>query len=255
MYQQTLKHWRIAMPVNVILAVVWITTFMGLHLVDPYSYVVIYFSIPAIMVFLEKYCNEKKWYYILSALGLLALIGYYNVHIYLSEYGHNHLVVFGLALSVLAGGCALPYGKMSALYMEKLKGSATMVLAMRSYGVIVGCLIALVIYSFFKNVYTATTWDIHLAINLAIVVLASFILPVYFNQKGIGKVGPLLHSCIAASCPLFTFVLSIFFIVENKSSYYLQAGFIALAVTVLLIFPQIAKYRSNKRNQRRSSAG
>lgn len=237
MYRQAFKYLRASVVVNFLIAIIWVSGFVSLLFIAPFAYAVIFFSIPAIMVNIEKSYAERKGYYLFSALALIGLVLYYLLHVYLVNESHKMTALYGIAIAVLSGAVGLPYQKCAKRYLAYFRHSATMVLAVRSYGIILACGLTLFVLTLAGVHYLPAHWSHHLIGILILVVLLSFVLPLYLNQKGVGNAGPLLHSCIIASCPLITFILSYSLGVGHNLDHSLQSGMIALLITFFLILP------------------
>lgn len=210
-YCQLNNYKRLGLAMCLIVAIVWFCTFYSISLTGPFSFIMVYFTIPAILSnILLLYQNRQNYRHKLSILILsISIICYITLH---ANYATNFIQdIKGMFLAALGGLTGFAYLKLSYRFQQKTQLTATQILAIRSYVIIV-LFPLLVPSSAYKQFFQTSIrgW-----LLLAFLTFLTFIIPVYCNQKGIQQVGVEKHAIIIASCPIFAYILSQIFIKDQ----------------------------------------
>lgn len=211
LYAQVKKHWASVIAINAIIAIVWTCTFYSISLTNPFSSIMIYFATLAIISnAILLYRNQNIFQHTLAFLLItITLISYSILH---AIYALNTIRdIQGMLLAAISGVAIFFYQRITHHFHEVTKLNSTQVLAIRSFGIVVIApfLIPLEAYTQFAQA-PPQSWL--LLISLAIF---TFIIPIYCNQQGIQDSGVEKHSIIIASCPIFTYFLSLIFAKEG----------------------------------------
>jgi hypothetical protein len=237
-YIKFIETYKTSIAMNVSAGIVWVSTFIGLSIIDPYIYIVIYFIIPSAISFISTYRKNKSILDLISGLSLFIILGL-SVYLYVHEINHIHNIFYGISLALLGGVFSYIYRVQAKSYSLTTKCTASMVLCVRSYGIILFSATLLVFYP--KIHSNAIPFNLHIVTLLLVVTILSFIIPLYFNQKGIEIAGAKLHSIICASIPLITLILSEFghnqYVREETIGNYI----LAILISAFLILPGLIK--------------
>ncbi len=194
---------------NLTLAITWLCTFYGAKYLGAFVILFIFFMSSAIISYFVLMVSKKIFLYqfisVTGCLILLILVIYWKC-----ASQKNNEVYFGVFLGIIGGFASYLYRKLSYTLSAHCKLTTTQILAVRNFGIIlIGTIVsskasfALLNYKSFSYAF--------------LIAFISFIIPVYFNQKGITHVGPEQHSIIVANCPFATYFLDA--VVNNSWSY------------------------------------
>jgi hypothetical protein len=199
-YRQMFKATKDWLLNCAIVAVIWIVTFYGAKEADGFMFLFVYFITAAIISCVALLLHNAKISYsqLIGAIGLLALL---IIVVFIQQPPLKHLnYAYGILLAIIGGISAYIYRKMSYSLLNKSQLSASQILSVRFYGIILIAMIATPHNSFALLNFKSFIYTI-------IIAILSFLLPLYANQRGIINAGPEVHSIIGASCPLITYVL------------------------------------------------
>src|SRR3990167_6100002 len=59
-YRPFFIFWKRSIVLNLVVAIIWISVFLGLSMIDPYLYIVIYFVVSSIISFFIIFMRTKK---------------------------------------------------------------------------------------------------------------------------------------------------------------------------------------------------
>jgi hypothetical protein len=185
--------------INFIIAALWIASFYSLYYIDPFSYIFIFSSVPAIISTLVDKRNIFACTMLFSSLVLyLAVILTYVTHSSL-----------GILCALFAGFSSYAYRKINYFYAEKHNISASMCLAIRSYGIILLCTLVILYVNFFHpSIAIIYGKPSHILISILLVSIFSFILPLFVNQKALQKSGVYAHNLITSLIPFMVILVS-----------------------------------------------
>lgn len=235
-YNQLRKYWQLGFAMCFIVAIIWFCTFYSVSLTSPFSFIMVYFTVPAILSNLFLLCqNQQKYLHGLSVFILIVtLVSYTALH---AHYAPNLIQdIQGMLLAVLGGLTAFAYRKISYHFHQVTQLSATQILAIRSYGIvfIAPFLIPLSAYTQFWKA------SLHGWLLAAILAILTFIIPIYCNQQGIQQSGVEKHSIITASCPIFAYILSLLFIKDQLLPFPKLLFAFAISTSIGLVLSLIA---------------
>ncbi len=249
-YQSALHNWQQSLRINLLLLVIWVSMFYALSLINPYSFILIYFITPAIITYAIKCKHEPRYSTFIACVGLSLVACAYLLFFYGQSLFHTKQLI-GILLSTIGGVSAFYYRTCSARYSQMIPGGAVAILAVRSFGIIIGCIVGLALLSLLHQ-HPLTGLAVsngQLYLNLLIILILSFVLPLYLNQKGIEKCGPLIHSCIAAICPLSTLILACFFGFYHNHIPQVTLLFVSsVVIVILLLLPKINEMKYSLRS-------
>lgn len=219
--------------INLIVAGLWIGSFYSLYYIDPFSYIFIFSSIPAII---STYIDKRNP--IVGSLLLSALILYFTI--ILTHAPHSQL---GILCATLSGLFSYAYRRLNYFYTKKHQLSASMCLAIRSYGIIFLCTFIVFFIHWFHPATLLIYGKQHqILISIFIVTLFSFILPLYLNQKALQNSGVHAHNLITSLIPFMVILVSYFMGIEN--TYLIKFKIILSLIFSLLIVVSLNAYKS-----------
>lgn len=199
-YRQALSQKWSWLGINIIIAGMWLATFYGTAWAGGFNFIFIYFVTAAMISFFVLWRREHKKTstYLIAWIGLLALL---LVFMLLEQPKKLSLSYeLGIALSFIGGVCGYLYRKESYEFAGKTGLSATQILSIRFYGIIL-------IGIWFLPHHMTEIFNGIVLVQIFLIALFSFILPNYLNQVGILKVGAETHSIIVATCPMLTYLI------------------------------------------------
>lgn len=207
LYAIAYSDFSLTVMINLIVAGLWIGSFYSLYYIDPFSYIFIFSSIPAIIsIGIEK---QKVVVGSLLSLIFIAYLVILSIHV-----NHSYL---GILYALISGLFSYAYRRINYFYARKHQLSASMCLAIRSYGIIFLCPLIL----FYLHEMQPSTLLIYgnyhqILISMLIVTLFSFILPLYLNQKALQNAGVHAHNLITSFIPFMVILVSYFMGIENN---------------------------------------
>jgi hypothetical protein len=219
---QNKKIWLIVM---LIVLWMWLTTIFGPGLIGASFFNFIYFALLGILGFLftslKDFNKNKNKFYLGVTISLLLA---FSIIFFLTKNFDLNKVI-GILLALLGGVGSFVYFKQSQIFMRKTNFSASQVLAVRFY-------LAIFLLSFLSPFrQTITTLHFNQWLDLLMLTLATFIIPLYFSQKALEKISAETHAIINSFCPLITGVFQwVFFrdlAVFNIIIYFLYAFLIS----------------------------
>lgn len=232
-YQAIIREKLIWIAMVLMLAIDWISMVFASFYSDPFVAMAALFIATAVIGFLRLYLVQRKIIYLLSTGLLLLVIGLMLV-------GYNTLagksVIIGISLGLAAGVAFYGYIASSAELAARQKLSSLAVLATRFWGVF---LIAVVVVK----------WELVLALNvrqyleLLLVSLGALIIPIYFNQQAIAKLGAELTAVFISLVPPLTYLIYIIYL----GHFNLLNGIICASITAALLLPKLLLLINNRR--------
>ena len=237
MYQRIRENIALFIKVNFLIGVIWVAAFAALKFINPISYCVVYFATPAICAFINIYWHNKRLSFLLTGIGLLIVLFVFVVGVLLKQPTISNAL--GLVITFIGGFTGYIYKKVSYKYSQHMGGAPTIVLATRGFGIIGISLIVLLGFTFSGMPVMSTHWSEQLMAIFIVVVVLTFLLPVYLNQKGIEAVGPKKHSLLVALCPLFTFIIAAAFLQHKMHDINMFSGVIVVLIAALLSAPYV----------------
>ncbi|MED7818911.1 MULTISPECIES: hypothetical protein [unclassified Francisella] len=233
-YASFLKTYQASIAINISAGILWISTFIGLSIIDPYIYMVIYFIVPSVIALVGEYSTNRNKMSLISGVSLFAIL-IISIYLYIGAFT-SRSVIYGISIALVGGISSYIYRIQAKSYSLKTQFSTSMVLCVRSYGIILICTFIIIFYPKNYSEFMSIFFNAHTVTFLLVVIVLSFIVPLYFNQKGIEKSGAKIHSIICASIPLLTLILSEFghnqYIKEETLKNYILAALITIFLTL-----------------------
>lgn len=223
-YVACYKHWGTFLLMSFVLGVDWTSMVYATHLSDPFIAMSALFITLALIGFIVQYRKYHSWYYLFGGLLLIAslvlLISSYQI-------ANTRNVFQGLFLGMLAGIAFYIYIVQSDKLSKQANLSAVEILATRFwvlFFVSSG-------YLYGKNLHDilAANWMLLLFISFA-----SLIIPIYFNQKAIQKLGPSVAAILISFVPPVTYAFQVW----HQGSYELINVVICIITSSALILPR-----------------
>lgn len=232
-YRALWKEKAIWLAMTIALAVDWISMVFAGYYSDPFVAMAALFIATAMMGFASLYYRQRKIIYLLSC-GLLALVLGLLLIAYTTVTGKS--VVIGILLGIIAGVAFYGYIASSAALAIRRGLNSLSVLATRFWGMF---LIALV----------CAKWELVLLLNfrqyleLLLVSLGALIIPIYFNQQAIAKLGAELTAVFISLVPPLTYLIYIIYL----GQFNMLNGIICLSITLALLLPKLLLIINNRR--------
>lgn len=228
-YKKCWQHKSDWLLLSLTITFVWIGTFYGTMYIGIFGFLYIYFLTSGILGFVFKQITEKNFFSVklISIIGLVALL---LIFILLQENSSstNHIYRIGVAYSLLAGLAGFSYSKSSYILFQKTHLTSSHILAIRFYGIVLFSLFFLPAHP----LSYLTTQDLLLIVGIS---LFNFILPLYFGQLAILKMGPENATIIFATCPIAAYFIE-GFILHHWLPYMLP---ISIACSFFLALPYL----------------
>jgi drug/metabolite transporter (DMT)-like permease len=210
-YYQLRKYWSFAITINSLVFIIWLSTFYSISLTNPFSFIMIYFAVPALISnIILLYRNQQIIQHGLAILLITAtLISYIVLH---ALHVINRIQdIQGELLAGVGGLAAFAYRKTSFHFHQATQLSSTQILAIRSFGIIIVTPFLIPLHTYIQFWQASP----HSWLLLIFLSFFTFIIPIYCNQQGIILSGVEKHSIIIASCPIFAYFLSLIFVKEQ----------------------------------------
>lgn len=226
--------------VNFLISAVWIFTFLGLYLLPPDIYILITFTLMASLAFFNLFRSKGHWPELVAAAGLVLIVFVLST-IYLIHTAFAEKSLLGILVGVLSGVSYYQYQKHSFALSQVFGGVPSIVLVVRSFGIILISLGIVIILLCLHRPLNSQSWSISTWGLLFIVSLTTFILPIYLNQVGLEKLGPQKHSIFMALTPIITVLLTAATLSIALSPLFMSLLYLSIMAFVFLTFPLLTK--------------
>ena len=237
-YKQLLHDKLNFLLVNLTVMVMWGCSFYSVYFVGPFSYLFIFFSTAAVFGFFFK-LNESellRWPRLISLVTIILIIVGYILYV---ENHSRENYIFGDILALLSGSMSYAYSKSSFVFSKKTHLTATQILSVRFFALLIfGVLLCLFAPQ------TAIRFDLDIIWRVILLAALAFILPLYFFQKAILKIGPEGQTIFNALTPAVTYLLVFILQKEFHFFQFLTSIFLAFMLVFPSIFTFIHKYRA-----------
>ena len=211
LYKAFFNNLKFSLLINFFMIGVWMSTFYGLSYIDPFTFTLFYSCIPAVFASFVLMLKHKSIVFgVLNVMLVAVLVLYWLRGCGDDSTSCRHLIT-GIPIAIVGGVFSYFYRKSSKEYADRTNFSPTAVLAVRSYGIVAGCLLMVVLIvsrGGSDAVFYSGEFSGNAMILMATVTVFSFICPLYLNQKGIQSTGHIMHSCIASLTPFCTWSVS-----------------------------------------------
>ena len=184
-YKKFSAHKQLWLLVNILVFVMWLFAYLGIQYSNANFFNLIFFMVLGLIAA----CNNKQ--IIKSLVIIVPLLIAALTHM---QYG------LGFIFAVIGGVAGYYYNVTSKKLIDKTQASATQLLAVRFF-------VILIVLIPFLPTHSIQLLSLHHLALLFIVAICSFIIPLYLSQKGLIKLGVKHHSALLTFTPFMTFVL------------------------------------------------
>lgn len=179
----------------------WITTFYALSQINPFVFLFTYFSSSAIVGAFFQYLKTKQHASMMIAiLLLLMLFIFFEFH----HVGYSFSLVAGISSAIASAFFGYGYRRTSVTFSQKTKLSATGVLAVRFYLLL---LIAFILSLMQKQFGVI---NLHVGVQFIVLSVVTFLIPLYCMQRSVLLIGAEYFSILTSLCPAITAILMLY---------------------------------------------
>lgn len=221
-YLACLHHKTLFLTMSLALGTDWACMVYATHLSDPFIAMASLFTTLAIMGFIKLFFTTRSFANLLS-IFLLCISLYVLKSTY--EVKASQHVIYGLILGATAGIAFFIYIILSDALSKRGQLSTMQLLATRFWVLFLGSLFFLPS----KPVWTVIQ---HNALPLLWVSFGSLIIPIYFNQQAIKKLGPARSSILISFVPPITYLFDALYNHQLILSNLMVCGIITLALVL-----------------------
>lgn len=224
-----LPRMRIAVMLGPLLAVAAVVAFFGLDLIAPGTYVVIFYTYPAMVAIIALFMGERlsSWGWVALALTLVG-IGLSAPDFSEGMRGENLPGVLLALLNALV--VAVYYIISNRLLRGRANTTAAVVRA--SAWIVTGALVSLVGAALLAGITVPQSQDVWA--NLLALALVSTLLPIFALNIGIQKLGPTRAAIFGTIEPLTTSLLALIFLGEIMQPIQWLGGLVIVVSVILL---------------------
>jgi hypothetical protein len=236
-YKKCCKHKTDWLLICANVLITWVVTFYGSAKLGSFGFIFITFITAAIISFglLQIQQREISGIYCFTLISLLIVLMVGVRELWAQNFIYS---ITSFWLGIIGGIFSYLYRRQSYIFSQKTGLKATQVLAIRFYGVLL-----------ITGFLTSHDWlQVNLRILLSMLLLSFivFIIPIFFNQKGITQIGAEQHSIISATCPAFTYLVEAI----HKGNWSNSILLIGLIASFLLMLPYFYNYLRTLRKSR-----
>lgn len=245
-FQKTLKNLKTVTKLNITTVFNWLLLFYPLKFIEPTVGISIYVAIRPITTFFltfKDYSTKKEkltelFFCLIIAFVLMLII--YDDFSRITDSTSELINIFLVVIAAISGSLTSIY----AFDLSKKNFVTSQVLSVRFILLIISSLILA-----FVNSYTIYITE-PTFLRLLVVTIISVVLPMYFLQKGLENVGPMLVAYLIPFIPIFTCLIQIFYFHE-KVRYFELSLIIFLAISIFfLVFFKKRPANGQKRNSK-----
>lgn len=207
------------------LAVDWWTIVLACYFSDPFVAMAALFIAVAVVGFARLWLNQRKWRFLVSC-GLLVTASVLLVLFYTVSASKS--VMIGFILGAIAGCAFYVYVASSERLALRCGFSSLQILATRFWVLFISALIGI----FFISPFGLTVHDV---ILLIVISFGSLIIPIYFNQQSIAKLGAATTSIVISLVPPITYVF--YLLVYWQIS--LINTLVCILITLAILLPKL----------------
>ena len=225
------QHKSIYIWMSIGLALDWVCMVYASYVADPFIAMAALFISLAIIGFIRLNLIQKSRKRLISLILLIVSLILLELF-YVVPVGHS--IGLGILLGMLAGGAFYLYILNSAKLASSGGLNSLQVLATRFWLLWVVALVMVPKLELWSKLST------HLS-ELILISFASLIVPIYFNQRAIQKLGAELTAIFIGLVPPVTFVC---YVIYTHEFHWLN-GVVCLIITIALLLPTIFKPRTS----------
>lgn len=229
--------------INVVTAIIWITTFEALKYIDPILYIALFMGLMPIVTYLINSFSHKSKLDFIPIVASILITFILALIIFLDKKSALNVGITqfyrGVILTVISSIASSIYMFYSRHMESNLALKSSQIVAVRFY--------LLILYSgiiCFHHDYLIQIHNIRY-IDFLLLALLSSIIPMYSIQKSISYIGPMKTSFIVPFTPVFTYLI-LFFTHHVQSMWLL---FLLSLLTIILIYNSMHAGRISKANQ------
>ena len=233
-YTACLKHRLTYLAMAAALGVDWVSMLYASYLADPFIAMAALFIALALVGFGKLFMHNRSVLYLISILllciSLLALFFSYQVK------AHQHPGL-GILLGFTAGVAFYVYIANSHTLTQKGGLTSMQLLATRFWVLFIGAAICVP----YQNLLPVLRQDF---LALVLISLGSLVIPIYYNQQAIKKLGAALTSVFISFVPPVTYI----FYALNSHTFFLSNAIVCGIITLALVLPNLIRLtrRSDK---------
>lgn len=213
----------------------WVATFYSLSKINPFLYIFTYFTSSAVIATcFDFYYNRKNNDVIFIFFSVIVFGVFCDKYIFFSD---NNIVQFaGIVSAILSAGFGYGYRRFSVKFSQLTMLSATQVLAVRFYLLLI---ISCILMSHVKTNLISSPKEL---LNFIFLGCLTFIIPLYLMQKSVLLINAEKFSVLTSLCPAITAVIQIIILDDNNYFYiFLSVLIFLFAIVKLALKKDIAK--------------
>lgn len=224
-YQSLGQHRWLFFSMSFALSIDWLCMVYATYLSDPFITMTALFVASAFLGFLSLYKETGLKMHLLSMLLLLIslVVLYFNYKI--QKAGH---LGYGILLGSLAGIAFFIYMLTSEKLCRRSNMSVLQVLATRFWVLFLGS-------ACFINLHELPEVLQHHGLALVVISIGSLVLPIYFNQQAIQKLGTAPASILISLVPSTTYLI---YTLWSKNLVFINM-FVCILITAALVMPKL----------------
>ncbi len=228
-YQNLYEHRLLFFMMSFALSIDWLCMLYATYLSDPFITMTALFSTSAFLGFLSLYKKTGLRIHLVSMLLLIIslVVLYFNYKIQTSGY-----LGYGILLGSLAGIAFFIYMITSEMLCRRGNMSVIQVLATRFWVLFLGS-------ACFINLHQLHGVLQQHGLALMAISIGSLVLPIYFNQQAIQKLGTALASILISLVPSTTYLI---YTLWNRNLVLINV-LVCVLITSALILPKLISLR------------
>jgi len=229
-YRSILQNPLLFVIMSGALGIDWLCMIYATYLSDPFVTMTSLFISSAFLGFFKLYRETSSRSYLLSMFLLIIsiLVLWFNYKIQ-----NSGNISYGVILGITAGLAFYVYMVMSEVLCNRSGMSSIQILATRFWVLFIGS-------GFLLNLNELNIALQHNALSLITVSIGSLVIPIFFNQQAIKKLGTAMTSVIISLVPITTYLIYAFW---NKNIIFTNI-LISLIITSALVLPKFLKIRT-----------
>lgn len=227
-YKVCWKHKSIYLAMTIAVGANWLCSIFAPNLADPFIYLAFGFLSASIcgFIFMKKETAFDVIIHVICILIFVMVI----LHTYLYyDIKKTRSLDIGLVLGIISGVCLYVYAHFSSVLAKKCDLSATQVLAVRPWPLLLYIIIIIL-----KDHISFSVVKSHFDMIVLMSVM-TLVLPIYYLQSAIKKLGATKFSVFASMTPGVTFIV---YSLDTRHMSKINLE-IALIITAVLVFSKI----------------
>ncbi|HLX54203.1 MAG TPA: hypothetical protein VKR58_09685 [Aquella sp.] len=214
------------------LAMDWVCMLYSSHIADPFVSMAALFIFLAIIGFTRLFLKHKSLSNLISIL--LLIVSAILLYIVYRVDSSQHLGL-GIILGGVAGVAFYVYIWSSGELVKRSGLSTIQVLATRFWVLFIGS-------AFFVHYHNLLQTVLHNILSLILISYASLIIPIYFNQQAIKKLGSTITAICISFVPPITYLFYVFY---NHNMIWGNV-IVCIIITIALVLPYMVRLTRSK---------